>query len=343
MLRATNRAIEQYQSVANYVQSLHIKKPIHIGETGWASIAAMFYGDNGSKATDEYKQKLFYQHIREWTVSNQIACFYFEAFDEQWKDPNDSLGSENHFGLINLNSEAKFALWSLVDAGVFKGMTRNGKPITKTFNGQEQELMKTVFAPPLQSQTPIKEIKNTNSNRTIGQTVTEETYIVFHNAMIPTQDNNSTYPSAPIKLNTWEGTCIIEANAEGIIKIATGGGEWWGCALEIQGNGKGEDLSKFEKATLHFELKGESNAHFELGFQTGIFTNGTQINNFVKFEPKTPYSFSADWKAYSIPFEKLIKGGNLKDVTALMYLRGYKNNDGKNIYIRNIYLTQNSK
>ncbi|MEI2710582.1 MAG: hypothetical protein V9E96_16445 [Chitinophagaceae bacterium] len=34
---------------------LGIKKPVHIGETGWATVCNELYGNNGSKATDEYK------------------------------------------------------------------------------------------------------------------------------------------------------------------------------------------------------------------------------------------------------------------------------------------------
>ena len=147
MLRALNFAKNQYKGVSNYMKSLGIQKPIHIGETGWATISSGHYGVNGSRATDEYKQGLYYKLFREWTQKEGITCFYFQAFDEQWKDVNNSTGSENHFGLINLNGEAKFPLWDLVDKGVFKGFTRNGKPITKTFNGDEQALMKTVLLP----------------------------------------------------------------------------------------------------------------------------------------------------------------------------------------------------
>ena len=147
MLRALNFAKNQYKGVSNYMKSLGIQKPIHIGETGWATISSGHYGVNGSRATDEYKLGLYYKSLREWTQKEGITCFFFEAFDEQWKDVNNSTGSENHFGLINLNGEAKFPLWDLVDKGVFKGFTRNGKPITKTFNGDEQALMKTVLLP----------------------------------------------------------------------------------------------------------------------------------------------------------------------------------------------------
>lgn len=147
MIRAKEYAISQYNSVKEYMQSLEIDKPIHIGETGWASISNKFYGPDGSRATDEYKEGVYYKHMREWTNTENISCFYFEGFDEQWKDSENPQGSENHFGLINLKSQAKFAIWDLVDQGIFEGLTRDGKPISKTYNGDKKMLMKKVQTP----------------------------------------------------------------------------------------------------------------------------------------------------------------------------------------------------
>ena len=148
MLRARDYAVSQYDSVANYVNSLGIKKPIHIGETGWATFSNGLYGNKGSKATDEYKEALFYRHMREWTTKNGISCFYFEAFDEIWKDAPNPGGSENHFGLLTIDGKAKYALWDLVDKGVFDGLARNKKTITKTYNGNKDSLLLEVHVPP---------------------------------------------------------------------------------------------------------------------------------------------------------------------------------------------------
>ena len=148
MLRARDYAVSQYDSVANYLKSLGIKKPIHIGETGWASFSNGLYGNKGSKATDEYKEALFYWHMREWTAKAGISCFYFEAFDEVWKDAPNPKGSENHFGLFTIDGKAKYALWDLVDEGVFDGLGRNKKSITKTYNGNKDSLLLEVHVPP---------------------------------------------------------------------------------------------------------------------------------------------------------------------------------------------------
>ena len=86
--------------------------------------------------------------MREWSNANNISCFYFEMFDESWKDQNNEQGSENHFGLINLKGEAKYALWDLVDQGAFDGLTRGGQPIIKSYNGDKKTMMDNVLVPP---------------------------------------------------------------------------------------------------------------------------------------------------------------------------------------------------
>ncbi len=148
MLRAKEYASSQYDGVADYIDSLGIKKPIHIGETGWASVSDDFYGNSGSKALDEYKQALYFRHMRDWTKKAGLSCFFFEAFDEKWKDVVNIKGLENYFGLITLKGEVKFALWKLVDEAKFKGLTRNGNPIVKTYGGDKKLMMKDVLLPP---------------------------------------------------------------------------------------------------------------------------------------------------------------------------------------------------
>ncbi len=149
MDRALWYAQSQYLSVKAYLKSVGVEKPIHIGETGWASLSNEHYGDHGSRATDEYKEGVFYQKMREWTNKENISCFYFEAFDESWKDAANPQGSENHFGLFTIEGQAKYAIWNWVDREVFKGLTRGGNPITKTYQGNKEELMKTVLIPPM--------------------------------------------------------------------------------------------------------------------------------------------------------------------------------------------------
>ncbi|MGH1385284.1 glycosyl hydrolase family 17 protein [Kordia sp.] len=153
MTRSIEFAKKQYNTVATYVKSLDADKPIHIGETGWASISNGHYGPTGSRATDEYKQAMYYKLMREWTNANNISCFYFEAFNEPWKDAHNEQGSENHFGLFTVDGKAKYALWNMVDEGTFKNLTRDGKSITKTYNGNKDALLLEVQVPPVKKVT----------------------------------------------------------------------------------------------------------------------------------------------------------------------------------------------
>ena len=81
MKRALEFSKNQYKIVSDYVKSIDSTKQVHIGETGWATVSNGHYGPRGSRATDEYKQGLFYSLMRDWTNKNNISCFYFEAFE----------------------------------------------------------------------------------------------------------------------------------------------------------------------------------------------------------------------------------------------------------------------
>ena len=145
MENALSHSQQQYAQVLKYITDLGIDKPIHIGETGWASLSDGIYGPEGSRAADEYKQALYYHKIMSWTRSIGISCFFFEAFNEPWKSPLNPEDSENHFGLFTTNGKAKYALWPLVEQGIFIGLSRDGSPIEKTQSGHKDTLWSKVL------------------------------------------------------------------------------------------------------------------------------------------------------------------------------------------------------
>ena len=147
MAAAVAYSQRQYGLVVDYVRGIDPTKKVHIGETGWASVSDGFYGPEGSRAADEYKQALFYHGMREWTHASGISCFLFEAFDEPWKSAGNPTDSENHFGLFTAEGEAKYALWPLVAQGVFEGLTRDGHPIKSSYEGQRELLDRHVLLP----------------------------------------------------------------------------------------------------------------------------------------------------------------------------------------------------
>jgi len=76
---------------------------IVITEAGWASIASEFDG----RASEE-KQEQYYIEFMAWAKENNITCFFFEAFDEDWKGNSDNpMGAEKHWGLYTVDRKPK--------------------------------------------------------------------------------------------------------------------------------------------------------------------------------------------------------------------------------------------
>ena len=81
-----------------------------------------------------------------------------------------------------------------------------------------------------------------------------------------------TYPEQ-IKLNPWEGTINIQMTNDSIIEVTTRTGDWWGGALELQGD-LGEDLSNFKSGYLNFDIRGDQSLSFNIGFKQVSFSGG---------------------------------------------------------------------
>ena len=339
MKRAVEYAQSQYQGVADYVTSLGIDKPIHIGEAGWASADSAAYGVTGSKASDEYKQNWFYHYMREWTDQAGMSLFYFEVFDERWKDISDGGGSENHFGLIRLNNEVKYTLWDLVDDGSLSGLTRDNRPLVKSYGGDLTAMLDEVLNPPFKSTMPVRKITSVNDNLTPGQVITANTYVVSNTDLDPSASTDMTYPSAILKLIPWEGTVAIQMSPQGIIEIVTRTSDWWGTSLEFQAD-VGENLSQFKSGYLHFDIRGDNTISFNIGFQTGRFLNGDQINSLLAFGRGTNYPVSDEWRRYKLPISLFRNNSEMVDVTGILSLLSQSPGNKEKIYIKNIYYTQ---
>lgn len=101
--------------MVDYIKSFGVDKLIYIGEMGWVSFFNGYYGIEGFKVIDEYKEGIYYYFLCEWINKEGIFCFYFEVFDENWKDVGNFGGLENYFGLFMIDGKVKYVLWDLVD------------------------------------------------------------------------------------------------------------------------------------------------------------------------------------------------------------------------------------
>ncbi len=105
-------ALDWLKKQKNVVEAMHSDRRVVIGETGWATSVA----DHGEQASlikgvpGEAEQATFHRELRNWTESEQITVFVFEAFDENWKGGEDHLEVEKHWGLFGADRSPKAAL-----------------------------------------------------------------------------------------------------------------------------------------------------------------------------------------------------------------------------------------
>lgn len=95
---------QNYYSVVDHYPG----KPVIITEAGWTT-AANGRGIEPHNASEEL-QASYYAQLMEWTDSDEILTFVFEAFDEPWKGSPDPLEPEKHWGLFNVDRTPKLAM-----------------------------------------------------------------------------------------------------------------------------------------------------------------------------------------------------------------------------------------
>jgi len=95
------------QNYADVVQK-YPNKLVVITEAGWAT-TSNGYGIPVENVNVEV-QKIYYKALSDWSTSESILTFVFEAFDEPWKGSNDPNEPEKHWGLYTVDRQPKLAM-----------------------------------------------------------------------------------------------------------------------------------------------------------------------------------------------------------------------------------------
>ena len=93
------------------VARLYPDKPIVITEAGWCT-NSNGRGMHAEHAVQEL-QAIYYQDLLDWTRTEGLLCFVFEAFDEPWKGSPDPLEPEKHWGLFTVDRKPKLVMQAL--------------------------------------------------------------------------------------------------------------------------------------------------------------------------------------------------------------------------------------
>ena len=128
-------------------------------------------------------------------------------------------------------------------------------------------------------------------------------------------------------------------SSQDVITIGTRDGDWWGASLEIQAS-EGEDLSEFSDGYLNFDIKGDADFAFNVGYQTGRFLEGNQKNYFVPFGPYERYKISKSWTSIKIPMSELSGTATPIDVTGILSFLSQGIGKNKHIQLKNIFYSK---
>ncbi len=107
-----NESIEYTKANYYAVADKYPNKPVIITEAGWAT-NSNGRGIDPAHVGEEYQQA-YYHQLMEWTSAEHIPCFFFEAFDENWKGSPEPLEPEKHWGLFRTDRSPKLTMQQLV-------------------------------------------------------------------------------------------------------------------------------------------------------------------------------------------------------------------------------------
>lgn len=103
--KGVDEAIRYTEENYNQVKNQYPEKVVIITEAGWPTRS------NGRGIPPENAsvkmQQTYFQDLMQWSRSNHILTFYFEAFDEPWKGSPDPGDPEKHWGLYSVERTPK--------------------------------------------------------------------------------------------------------------------------------------------------------------------------------------------------------------------------------------------
>lgn len=100
---AARYVVERYEQI----RKKYPDKEVVIGETGWPSQGLT----NGEAVPSLENQKRFMEDFLKLAKEERISFYYFEAFDEKWKEEPNGVGP--HWGFYYTNRTAKHSIDSV--------------------------------------------------------------------------------------------------------------------------------------------------------------------------------------------------------------------------------------
>nr|WP_315206008.1 glycosyl hydrolase family 17 protein [uncultured Albidiferax sp.] len=277
-------AKSDYNAVRSYLDGKGLGAiPIVIGETGWKAVAS---GGETSRA-HPVNQKMYFDRLATWAAAGKTGAgpkniFYFEAFDEPWKQGDDK------WGLFNVNRQARYVVQSLYPASRWE---------PGAYTAADALYYVPVVANP---------------------TITANRYSAYTEAAT----SGEAKPAEVAVWNAWDGGKTAAAPEVGtsaaptdpskgieITPIPAAAGWGWGLALQLPTTS--DNLGNFANAGyLNFSIKTTYPGKLEVGFFTGSVADGSGYDVYLPIAPgEYGYMNDGNWHQVSIPISAITPKG----------------------------------
>ena len=276
---AFERAKFEYDAVRNHLDSQGFRAmPIVIGETGWKAPPNF---PQVEMRAHPVNQKMYFDRLQSWKAAGGTGpknVFYFEAFDEPWKQGDDG------WGLFNVQRQARYviqglfpnSMWEAVDASDDDGIYTQDDAV--------------YYIPPV-----------------INPAVTANRYVIYSEATTASD-------FVPTGL-TWDP--FVKTFWQPVPDPAPGDGaesyeidprpETWGWGLLYQSrDGVTENLSNFADGTLNFSIKTTYAQKIEIGISSDTEFEGP-VEAYVQIQNgQYGYCNTGGWCKVSIPVRDFV-------------------------------------
>ncbi len=288
----------QYQEARSYLDTKGLSYiPITVGETGWNAVNL---GQLPYRA-HPVNQKLYLDRLDAWTAEGRKGAgpkqvFYFEAFDETWKQGDDG------WGLFNKNRQARYVIQSLNSNGATVGST------TWTWEpGSYTDADALYFVPPV-----------------LNTAVTASKYVLYSEAAA----TSSEVRAAGLQWDAFDGytaphpevaTHYGPGDAGHSLEITPNPAAYgWGLLLHSP-SATTENLGGFAAAgKLNFLISTTYPGKIEIGISTDTQDRVGQ-EAFLQIEPgRYGYCNTGAWCTVSIPLADFVKVNPKLDLSLVM-------------------------
>ena len=278
---AFERAKFEYDAVRGHLDSQGFTAmPIVVGETGWTAVDTPG-GPTLTFRAHPVNQKMYYDRLQAWKAAGGTGpknVFYFEAFDEPWKQGDDG------WGLFNVKRQARFVVQSFFPKEMWEPVDPSDADGVYTYSDA------VYYIPPV-----------------INAAVTANRYVIYSEATTASDYVPTGLVWDPFVKTFWQPVAD-PAPGDGVESYEIDPRpETWGWGLLYQSRtGVTENLSNFADGTLNFSIKTSYAQKIEIGISSETEFEGP-VEAYVQIQNgQYGYCNTGGWCKVSIPVRDFV-------------------------------------